>query len=316
MSKLLSFVVPIYNEADGLSHFHTQLLQPVLDKLSYDTEVIYVNDGSADATATTLKKIAATSNVKIVSLSRNFGKEAATTAGIAQASGSAVIIMDGDGQHPPSLIPKFIAAWEKGAQVVVGIRNSNQKEGVVKKWGSRLFYKLFNSLSGTILIPRSTDFRLIDKIVQKEFVKFPEHSRMTRALIDWLGFRREYVYFDSPARFAGAATYSTKKLIELALNSFVSLSIKPLIFLSWTGAIITALAFLAGAGIFIEQFLLRDPLHLQFTGAALLGVFISFLDGLILISQGVIALYLSHIHTHAQARPLYVIDSSESTGLK
>jgi glycosyltransferase involved in cell wall biosynthesis len=149
--------------------------------------------------------------VKIVNLSRNFGKEIATTAGIHHALGDATIIMDGDGQHPPAILPEFIKKWKAGAQVVIGVRDSNQKEGLIKKWGSKIFYRLFNSTSGTEIVPRSTDYRLIDKTVRFEFLRFTERHRISRGLIDWLGFRREYINFHAPERLAGQASYRTRK---------------------------------------------------------------------------------------------------------
>lgn len=315
---LLSVVVPAYNEAAGIKRFHEELLTPNISKATKSSyEIIYVNDGSRDNTLEIITSLAKKDqHIKVVSLSRNFGKEIATSAGIAFAGGEATIIMDSDGQHPPKLIPEFITKWQAGAKVVVGIRKSNQHEGAIKKWGSRLFYRLFNSFNRVQLQPGSTDFCLIDRVVREEFNKLPEHNRITRGLIDWLGFKRDYIYFNAPARLAGTASYSSSKLIGLAMNSFVSLSLAPLFILAWAGAVITLLSFAFGVFMLIEQFILNDPLELNFTGAALLGIFISFLVGLIMTSQGVLAVYLSHIHTHTQGRPLYVVDHTSSTGIE
>lgn len=315
---LLSVVIPAYNESEGIEIFHERLLLPGITKAVKDAyEIIYVNDGSTDDTLTILTSIAKKDkHVRIVSLSRNFGKEVATSAGIEFATGDAILIMDGDGQHPPELIDDFVEKWKNGAQVVVGVRDSSQKEGVIKRWGSKLFYRLFNSVNGVQMQPGSTDYRLIDKSVQQEFIKLREHSRITRGLIDWLGFKRDYIYFNAPARLAGTASYSSTKLIGLAVNSFISLSLRPLFMLAWGGFLITFFSFAAGVFMLIEQFLLGDPLGLNFTGAALLGIFISFLVGLVLTSQGVLAIYLSHIHTHTQGRPLFVVDHSRSIGIK
>ncbi|HRO23124.1 MAG TPA: glycosyltransferase [Promineifilum sp.] len=314
---VLSIVVPIYNESEGLLTFHNELLLPALQEaVEGSYEIIYVNDGSRDNSLELLTNLARQdSRVRVINLSRNFGKEIATTAGISQSQGEATIIMDGDGQHPPAIIGEFLAKWRAGAQVVIGVRDSNQKEGLVKKWGSSAFYALFNSISGAEMVPRSTDYRLIDRLVRLEFMKFTERQRITRGLIDWLGFRRDYVTFDSPARLAGKATYKTSHLVKLAMNSFVSLSLAPLFIFGWIGVFITVLSFVAGIFIFVEQFLLSDPLGLNFTGSALLGIFTSFLIGLVLISQGIIAIYLSHVHGQSQARPLFVIDAAHSSGL-
>jgi len=314
---LLSVVVPLYNESEGLDYFHHTLLLPAVKKAAPNSyEIIYVNDGSSDDTLALLQNIAKKSKfVKVVNLSRNFGKEIATTAGISIAVGEVTIIMDGDGQHPPELMSKFIKKWKDGAQVVIGVRNSNQKEGFVKKYGSKLFYQLFNSTSGSEIVPRSTDYRLIDATVREEFNRFTERHRITRGLIDWLGFKREYIEFDSPSRIAGQATYKTSQLIKLALNSFISLSLKPLLIIAWMGVFITALALLMGLFVLIEQILLGDPMNINVTGTAMLGILTLFLVGLVLTSQGILALYLSHVHAQTQDRPLFVIDKRHSKNI-
>lgn len=312
----LSLVIPAYNESAGIEQFHNDILRPHLKgRTSY--EIIYVNDGSRDKTLSKLKKLAKKdSRVRVVNLSRNFGKEIAVTAGIHQASGDAIVILDADGQHPPELIKEFVKRWRSGAQVVVGVRESNTGEGLIKKWGSKTFYRIFNNLSGTTIVPGSTDFRLIDKQVQAAFMQYTERSRITRGLIDWLGFERAYIPFTSPARIAGTASYSTKKLIQLAINSFLSMSLWPLMTLVWIGIAVTALAVIAGIFIIIEQFILDDPMGINITGSAMLGVFISFLVGMVLTSQGIVAMYMSRMFEQTQARPLFVIDEKNSVNLK
>jgi len=306
----------MHNESEGAELFHNILL-PAMKRFTKNSfEIIYINDGSNDDTLDILTKLAKNNNaIRIVNLSRNFGKEIATTAGISIATGEATIIMDGDGQHPPQLIGEFLKQWKGGAQVVVGIRGTNQKEGVVKKWGSKVFYHLFNSMSDAKIIPRSTDFRLIDKAVRTEFLRFTERQRITRGLIDWLGFKRSYITFDAPARLAGEASYKTSQLVKLALNSFTSLSLKPLFFFGWVGVFITSLSFLAGLFIAFEYFAFKDPLHFGFSGSFILGIFMSFMVGLVLISQAILATYISHIHTQSQGRPLFVIDPTTSVGI-
>jgi len=307
----------MYNESEGVNLFHSELIKAIENTAADNSfEIIYVNDGSHDDTLERLTKIAKNNNaIKVINFSRNFGKEIAVTAGISAAKGDATIIMDGDGQHPPKLINDFVKKWQQGAQVVIGVRSSNQKEGVVKKLGSKLFYRLFNSTSGAEIVPRSTDFRLIDKNVRVEFLRFTERNRITRGLIDWLGFRRDYIVFHAPARIAGKASYKTSQLVKLAMNSFISLSLRPLYFFGWIGVAITLLALISGIFIIIEQFILGDPLSLNFTGSALLSIFISFLIGLVLISEGMIAIYLSHVHGQTQERPLFVIDYKYSKNL-
>lgn len=320
MRKIISLVIPAYNEQPGMLKFHKKILIPAIESIkNYEVELIYVDDGSADSTRSILQDIAKSDpRVRVVCLSRNFGKEIALTAGVSIAKGDAVICLDADGQHPPSILNEFIDKWEKGAKAVVGVRKENTNEGVIKKYGSKLFYKLFNKLSGSKqkLMPRSTDYRLIDKCVQKEFMKFSERNRITRGLIDWLGFKRDYVYFDAPERLAGKANYKTKELAKLALNSFVSLSVRPLLFFGYVGLAIFLLSLILGLFIIIEQYILGDPMGLKITGSASLGIFISCLVGIVLMSQSMISIYLSHIHAQTQGRPLFVIDEEESRNIK
>ena len=308
---LLSVVVPAYNESEGIELFHKEHLLPALKKIDIPYEVIYVNDGSRDDTLAKLTRLAKSKSVKVVNLSRNFGKELATTAGIFQAIGDAVIILDADGQHPPTLIKDFLKKWKAGAQVVVGVRKANEKEGFIKRYGSKMFYRLFNGASGAQIVPRSTDYRLIDRVVVEEFKKMRDRNRITRGLIDWLGFKREYIHFSSPARLAGEASYKTSQLVKLAMNSFLSLSVKPLITLIWIGVVVTFISLLVGI-VLIIQAVIGDPLSLHVTGSGYLSVFIAFLVGIILIAQGVVALYVSHIHEQSQDRPLFIIDPSTS----
>lgn len=313
LAPTISVVVPAFNEQEGILKFHSEILLPELEVLGYLFEIVYIDDGSLDGTLALLLSIAERDGrVRVVSLSRNFGKEIATTAGIETARGDAIIIMDADGQHPPSMIHQFIDQWEQGSQVVVGVRTQNTNEGVVKRWGSKLFYRLFNTLSDTELIPGSTDFRLIDAEVRNAFLRFPERQRITRALIDWLGFQRSYVEFQAPARLAGTANYSVRGLIKLAVNSFISLSLKPLYFFGWVGVVITLLALLIGLFLFVEQFLLGDPLGLNFTGSALLSIFVAFLIGIVLMSQAMLAAYIAHVHEQTQGRPLFVVNRKQS----
>lgn len=313
---LFSVVVPLYNESNGLEAFHVSLMD-VLKPLDKTFEVIYIDDGSEDNTAQIIQNLHKTDmDIKLIKFSRNFGKENALSAGIAQACGQAIIMLDGDGQHPPDLIPKFIKAWQAGAQVVVGIRTDNVDEGWFKKLGSRFFYKLFNRFTGQKLVAGSTDFRLIDKSVQQAFLCLEETDRITRGLIDWLGFQREFINFKANPRLAGSPSYSPRKLMGLAANSFVSLSLTPLYLFGYLGVFITGLSLILGTSVLIEQIFLGDPWHWKFTGTAMLSILLLFLVGMVLMSQGILSLYISHIHNQSKRRPLYVIDHKGSAGLE
>lgn len=305
--SLVSIVVPVHNEADALPHFSDDL-EKVLKNLGHNFEIIFVDDGSTDETPKILKRIAKDNQqIKLLALSRNFGKEQATTAGLHRARGEAVLIIDGDGQHPVELIPKFIDRWQKGAHVVVGVRTANQKEGIVKRVGSKLFYSSLRVFGVPNIVPGSTDFRLIDKQVLTAFNQLTERNRVTRALIDWLGYERDYIEFIANPRQHGTAAYSFKKLVRLALNGFVSLSFMPLYLSGYMGIFITLLSFIAGLFAVIEKYILNDPLNLALTGTAILGLMILFLVGILLIGQGLLAIYVARIYTEVQNRPLYVL---------
>lgn len=313
----VSLVIPVYNEAAGIERFHSELLTPVLENMpDYQFEVLYINDGSTDNSLRILQGLSKKdTRISIIALSRNFGKEIATSAGISYAKGDATIMLDADGQHPPKYIPEFISLWRKGQLSVTGVRANDEHEGIIKHAGSIVFYKLFNQLAGRKIIPRSTDFRLVDKVVQAEFLKCQERDRFTRGLIDWLGFDSAIVKFPVPPRMTQKASYSLRKLFSLGIASFTSFSLKPLFISAILGSIITLISLIIGIVIIVEQIVLGDPLNLNITGSAMLGVFVSFMVGIVLTSQGIIALYISHIYNQTQGRPLFVVNPIESRNI-
>lgn len=313
----LSIVVPAYNESASLPKFYPLLKSSINDAVGKSHEIIIVNDGSTDDTLSLITKMASDDkNIKIINLSRNFGKEIAITAGIFYAIGEATIIIDADGQHPPELIKKFVKRWQDGSQIVVGVRQSNKREGVIKRYGSKIFYKIFNVVSGISLMPNATDFRLISEDVREEFCRLTEPYRMTRGLIDWMGFKRTIIYFHANERIAGKASYKISKLLRLAVNGFISLSVKPLYIIGYVGFFIISISSVTGVFIIIEQLIMKDPLGLNITGTAMLSVLLTFLIGIVLTSQGLIAAYLSHIHRQTQGRPLFIVDRRNSIGIK
>lgn len=310
-NALISIVVPVYNEALGLAYFHKTLVS-TLKKINYKFEIIYVNDGSADNSSDVIRELAVEyPGIKPLNFARNFGKEMATTAGINHAAGSAVIVLDADGQHPVELIPEFIDKWENGAEVVIGVREANKNEGFVKKFGSKFFYTVLHLIGAPDTIPGSTDYRLIDRAVVEEFNSLTERNRITRALIDWLGFNKEIIYFTANAREFGDATYSFRKLFQLAMNGFVSLSFAPLYFSGYMGIVITLLSLVSAIFVTVEKYILQDPLKLNITGTAFLGLLILFLVGILLIGQGLMAVYIARIYSETQNRPLYITRKSK-----
>ncbi len=312
MSKSISIIIPVYNEEKNIPLIYDGLKR-VLQRINYEHEIIYVNDGSQDNSDAELLKLRLVDDkVKIIEFSRNFGKEIATTAGINNCQGDACILIDADLQHPPELIYEFLAKWKQGAEIVIGVREKTNSENLIKKIGSFCFYKIINRISATKIIPCATDFRLLDKIVITEFNKFTEKNRITRGLIDWLGFKREYIYFNSPKRINGKASYGFLKLCKLALNSFISMSLFPLKFAGYLGILITLGAGLLGLFIFIEKYIFNDPWGLAFSGPAILAIITLFLVGIILICLGLIALYIANIHGEVANRPIYVIRNKKN----
>lgn len=309
--KIISVVIPAFNESGNLTKICNDIISSIPEKYNY--ELLIIDDGSIDNTVEVARSLNRKNEyIKCLSLSRNFGKELATTAGIRSSGGDATIIIDADGQHPPEIISDFIKKWESGYQVVVGIRKSNDNEGLIKKYGSKIFYILLNKFAKVDMIPGSTDFRLIDSEVRETFSQLSESNRITRGLIDWMGYDTEYINFHAKARQFGEAQYNTKKLFKLAVNSFLSLSLIPLYISGYIGVLITTLSFVAGLIIIIENYLLNDPMNWNITGSGSLGILITFLVGVILTSQGLLALYISRIYDDAKGRPLYIINKAKS----
>lgn len=308
----LSVVVPVYNEQSGLETFH-QSLTVVLKALELSYEVVYVNDGSLDDSLAIVRRLASyDGRVRFISFSRNFGKEVAVTAGIQAARGNAVVMLDADGQHPVELIPDFVAKWQAGAQVVIGVRSRGRQASFVKRLGSKIFYTTMNRLAGTQVRPGSTDYRLISREVQRAFNAMPERNRLTRGLIDWLGYDRVYIEYAEKAREHGTATYSFKQLAKLFVDSIISVSTSPLYIVAYIGAVVlpTALLLLL---VMLVNALSGDALGWHATGGAYIEVATLCLVGILMVSQGIIGLYLSHIHAESQNRPLYVVDESKSS---
>ena len=261
--RTLSVIIPVHNEAEGIKDFINNSLLPVLEKLSFKYELIIVNDGSTDNTLKIIQKLAQKNpKIKVLSLSRNFGKEPALSAGLRYAKGDAAITIDADGQQPPKLIPDFIKKWEQGAEIITGVRSHYTKHGIVQKLGSKLFYKLLRIMGNKSTVPGSTDYRLIDRAVIDEFNKLSEHNRITRGLIDWLGFKQEYIEYIYGVRTAGKPSYNLKKLFHLAIDSFVSMSTTPLVIFGYLGIFITIGSFVLGLFCIINQYILGDPLQL------------------------------------------------------
>ena len=312
--SLVSVVVPVYNEEKAVGKFLDDMLMPVIDALPEDFEILVIDDGSDDGSVEVVKNAVINQKypVRVVSFVRNFGKESALSAGIKYANGDAIIMVDADGQHPVDAIPKFIEKWHEGAKVVTALRGANTTK---HKLASKTYYKMMHALGSKQIVAGALDYRLIDREVADEFNKFPERNRLTRGLIDWLGYPQTYVKVKTLDRINGRPTYSMKRLVAVAIDSLASTSRTPLVIFGYIGMFITVFSFLLGLFILIQQYILGDPLHLDWSGAVAMSVFVSFLVGLVLISQSMTALYISQIHVESKARPLYIVDREKSVGV-
>ena len=224
----ISVVVPVFNEAENLRPLVCAVVQE-LARIGLSYEIILVDDGSRDQSLDILRKLADENrHVKVVSLSRNFGHQAAITAGLERSEGRAVIVMDGDLQHPPELIPQMIAAWREGAQVVYTIRQDTHEIGWFERWTSGAFYRCINLISDTPIIPGASDFRLMDRIAVEAILVMPERSRFLRGMISWLGFRQVGLSYQVQTRLNGRSKYSFRRMASLALQGITSFSTLPL----------------------------------------------------------------------------------------
>lgn len=280
--------------------------------ISYGHEIIFIDDGSSDRSVAAIQQIARNDPaVRIIEFTRNFGKEIATSAGLRFCQGAAAIILDADLQHPIDLIPDFIKKWEQDIPVVIGVRTSAGYDSVFRRIGSWLFYKIMNAISETEIVPNATDFRLLDRSVIEEFNHFTERNRLTRGLIDWLGFRTEYIHFIAEPRQSGQARYNYLKLIKLAVSTFVSHSLFPLKLAGYIGVLITFFSGCLGLFMLITEVWTGDPWQLDFSGPALLAALNLFLIGIVLSCLGLVALYIGNIHAEVINRPLYVVKTAK-----
>jgi glycosyltransferase involved in cell wall biosynthesis len=304
-TDLISIIIPCHNEATNTGPLYEEL-RAVADGQAERFEFLFVDDGSRDDTTERVRALAARDRrVRLIELARNFGKEVAVTAGLHRAHGAAAITIDADLQHPTALIPELISRWRDGHEVVIGVRRLDRRyANPLRRLGSHLFYRIMNAISEVEIVPRSTDYRLLDRSVIEAFMSFTERNRLTRGLIDWLGFRRAYIEFTPARRRSGEAGYSFRKLLRLATTSFITMSFLPLKAAGYLGFIIMLTSGPLGLYIFYSKYLGGNPM--SFSGTAALAVILLFLVGLILASLGLMALYIANIHTEVMNRPLYV----------
>ena len=303
---VIALVVPARNESENLRAF-LDLVNQTTEKLSaYHWQYIFIDDGSSDNTWGLIEELAQTDpRVKGVSLSRNFGKEIALTAGLELAGDvAALIFIDADLQHPPQVIADLVKQWENGYQIVATNRETI-RYSITRKMGARFFYFMLNRFSDLKVQPKGTDFRLLDREVLKVLKTFEERTRFFRGLIDWMGFKKTFITFAAPDRANGQSTFKLGNLVQMAVNSFTTFSLLPLRVTGWLGLTVVSLSLTVLFYMIITQFFFAQV----FTPLAYFVVFNTLLFGVVLAALGLIALYIGHIHTEVIRRPLYIVQN-------
>ena len=299
----ISIIVPVHNEAAGIDAFFAQLI-PVLEGLGTTWEVICVNDGSADTTLDQLVELhRSTPAIKVISLSRNFGKDVALSAGFDFACGAAVIPIDADLQDPPELIVPMVAKWREGFDIVFATRKRREGDSWFKRTTARYFYEIFDRITD-VPVPHDTgDYRLIDRRVVDVLVRLPERTRFMKGLFAWVGFRQTSVTFDRQPRHAGDTKWNYWRLWNFALDAITSFSSLPLKIWSYLGVAISLFAFLFA--LFLAG--LKIIRGIDLPGYASLMVAVLFFGGVQLISLGIIGEYLARMYSEVKGRPLYLV---------
>lgn len=308
----LSIIVPCYNESEVVEKFFSAMVgnNGILNNLGLNCELVFINDGSKDNTLELLKaqkeiySNKSNLDIKIVNLSRNFGKEAAMSAGFSVASGEAIVPMDADLQHPASLIPKFVELWRQGYDVVLAKRVNRQDESALKRFCSSIFYKLNNKIS-EIEIPQNVgDFRLFTKKVLNAINSLPENQRFMKGIFAWVGFRSITIEYKEQERIAGSSKFNGWKLWNFALQGITGFGTLPLRIWTYIGFIVSFLAFIYASFLILRTLIMGVDLP----GYASLVVIILFLGGLQLIGVGILGEYVGRIYMESKRRPPFIID--------
>ena len=304
--KRLDIVTPCYNEEECVLLFYNEVERVMLDMPGYTYTIIFINDGSTDATLHQIKDLAKTygsDKIKYISFSRNFGKEAAIYAGLKASTGDFTALMDCDLQHPPAMLPRMLSVLDRKEADVCGAKRVNRNgEPKLRSLFSKWFYRLINKLSNVKLEPNVSDFRVMTRDVVKAIISLPERERFTKGIFSWVGFRTEWINYENVERAAGTTTWSFIKLFMYALSGITAFSTAPLRLASVLGFVVVAGGF--GYGIFtLLSVLIRG---VRTSGFATVIILMLFLSGIIIILLGIIGEYLSRIYYEIKARPVYI----------
>jgi polyisoprenyl-phosphate glycosyltransferase len=306
MSCDISIVVPVYNEEKSIRLMYDRLLASIT-VISSNFEIIFVNDGSRDNSFLELVKLSKEdARVKYINFSRNFGHQIAVTAGLDKTKGAAVVIIDGDLQDPPEVIPEMYAKHKEGFEVVYGQRLKRKGESFFKKITAKYFYRILKKITNVNIPVDTGDFRLIDRKIVNDLKNMPEQNKFLRGQIAWLGYRQTSVFFERDERKFGETGYPFSKMLKFALDGITGFSDVPLQFVTKTGIFISFLSFLIILYAIFSHFVLEKTI----TGWTSLIISSMFIGGVQLISIGIIGEYISRINKNVQNRPLYIIDQS------
>ncbi len=302
----ISIVVPFHNEQENIETFFSTVI-PIVESEGDSFEIICVNDGSSDTTLELLHVWAERcSEIRVVNLARNFGKEVALTAGLDHSDGDVMIPIDSDLQDPPELIPEMIAKWREGYDVVYATRTLRESDTWLKKQSAQLYYRFFNLITDTKIPFNAGDFRLMDRKVVDSISQMRERSRFMKGVFAWVGYRQTSVVYARPERFAGQESQNYRRLWKLALDGIISFSTLPLRIWSYVGLIIALISFVLGC--IITKTLLFG---VDVPGYASTMVIILFLGGVQLMSLGVLGEYVGRIFEEVKKRPLYIVDKPQ-----
>lgn len=301
--KKISFVVPVFNEEENIHEFYRRLTQ-VMAPLPYDYEILFIDDGSKDRTSQLIRELAEKDpNVQGYVFARNFGHQLALTCGLDQATGDAVISMDGDLQHPPEMVPELLKKWEEGFEIVQTVRKATEDATWFKNITSRLYYKLINSMSEVRITPGGSDFRLMDRKAVDALNRFRERARFIRGMVNNLGFRYTTLEFVAPPRFAGHSKFNLRKMLRFALDGITAFSRVPLRLALYVGCIAGLGSILLIGHVIYVKYIIQDAVP----GWTTLAAAEFFLGGVELIGIGIVGEYVGRIFDEVKQRPLYII---------
>lgn len=303
--KKITIIIPAYNEEESLSYLYERLKKLMDDTKEYEFEILFINDGSKDNTYNMIKKLREDDKrISYVNFSRNFGKETAMIAGLDYATGDAVIFMDADLQDPPELIPELIKYWEEGYDDVYARRRSRKGETFLKKWTSKMYYKVLQSLTRIEIQKDTGDFRLLDRRCVNALKKLRESQRCSKSMFSWIGYKKKEVLYDRDPRIAGKTKWNYRKLIDLAIDGITSFTTSPLRVSTYI-SIPTFIAFFVYL-VYIIIHCIKQNVQMQIYQALVLMNLFFF--GTIILLIGIIGEYLGRIFNETKNRPLYFVD--------